>query len=334
MAQDPISLMAEDESASEDTASRFEAMTEGLAEHWANRAATPEVGGDGTGVAVAPEPDLEDESAESAEPVVIEPVEPVEPTPDTTIRFGDDLAVERAELEQLARWAHTLTDADRARIDLALAAPAPASAPAPAPAPPPALGQPGMPIAPVTPDLAVLAEVAPDLAPYLAQLQTTLTAQADQLAQYQATTAQTQAYQANQERDRQMGLIRAGQTAFMEAHPTLSAEQVDSLARRAAELQVMPALVKQHDGAIDKAYVAAMDTAMWSDPDYRAELIQSATVAAAESSAALTARKGKAGALTGAAGSVSRSATTPVPKNRVERQAAMAREIAASRVDS
>lgn len=343
LGQDPLSQMAEAEAPAEAPPvpeesfdNRFDEMARQLADELEAR--NPEV--------------------EPAAEVVPEPEPEPEPTPEPPAAVSDVLAgldVTEDEAREVIAWAKSLTPEQVDAVNAALANPVSAPAPSPAAAPyappavntppgvppaasgygypappapavgaglndpvtPPAVGQPGM---PVVPDLGVLAEVAPELGTYLQQQATLFQQQQQQLAWFQAEQQRIAAADAARNEERINAQIAVGADEFRAAYPQLSEQDVQRIARRATELQVMPALVQQNQGAVDKAFVQAMNTAMWSDPTYQDQLVQARLDEFASQQAETQQRRGKAASLNGGGGSVSRATQAAAPADMTPEQ--------------
>jgi hypothetical protein len=342
---DPVSLIAEaDEAvAPDDTDDRFAEMAASLAaEFEARSGAAPTVDDED------PEPVSVEMPAEAAETPLEAPVPAAEPEPGLS-GILTDLGLAERDAAEVLRWAASLSDEQVQRINSALLVDqsAPSGAPTaasghgePAAAPPaagsdvpPAQGQPGMPIRP--PDLGALSEFAPELGTYLEQQAQLLSAQQQQIVSFQQAQAEQARREAEAAQSQAQVQIEAGEKVFRDTYAWASDEDVQAIARRAASLQVMPALVQQHGGAVDKAFVAAMETALWSDPSYRDRLVQQRVNEFAETQQQTTERRRKASALTSGGGSVSRAPQQAAPADMTpeQRREAMARTIAQSIAD-
>jgi hypothetical protein len=142
----------------------------------------------------------------------------------------------------------------------------------------------------------------------------------DQLAQ----VAQVQ-HAARQERT--AADVQAGRDAFRSRYNFGDAEMQD-IENRAAQLQVLPALVEQGRSIAD-ATREAMETAMWSDARYRDALTHQATAAEQATRDDLAVRRNKAASLTGGA-QVPRTTPQVDPRqmSSEQRLQAIAQEIA------
>jgi len=199
------------------------------------------------------------------------------------------------------------------------------------------------PIAPATPQpfapqtfdpaavVGPLAELAPELGNFLA-------AQAQQTAMLQAEIARNTAFQQEQlvaqarEREAQQNAaIQAGRDQFAQDHPDFTDVDLHYLANRAASMNSIVGLLREHNGDMRAAMNDALTTAMWSDPAYRDRVQQAAIQTHAETSADIAARREAAASLSGsrgAIGQVQQPAPQTLPPD--QRRAALASDVAAA----
>lgn len=264
---------------------------------------------------------------------------------DNLIELAEGVVVDRETILNLHEWAQSLTPEEQRRVEWVLAnpsAPSPypsaasgSGTPAPygppagagvAPYPPvgyPAAGQPGMPVAPgmapgipaqpapldpstITEKLGELAEVIPGLPEILAQQQQAILDQQAQIARFQQAQAQQADAQLNAERERIAQGVRAGEAAFIEAHPQLAPTDLHYITQQAAQSGLMAAQMPRFDGDASAAYKATLETIMWSDEKYRSMLVQQQATEIANRHAETQSRRDAASSLSGSSGSVAR----------------------------
>lgn len=149
-----------------------------------------------------------------------------------------------------------------------------------------------------------LAELAPELANYLAAQQQQTAILQQQLAANTAYQQQQLQQQARQEEETRNAGLNAGRDQFLSEHPDLSDVDMHYLTSRVAASQSIAGLVRQHNGNYQAAMNDAFTTAMYSDPAYRNRVLQAAVEQQASTSQQIQERAASAAALTGSRGAI------------------------------
>lgn len=184
---------------------------------------------------------------------------------------------------------------------------------------------------PPAPDLSNLVEFAPGLKEWVENTQTQILTQQQQLAAYQAQVAQTaQIEQQNADRINREQMSQAHEE-FKAKYSHLSPADLAAVEQRAIQMQTMPNYMRQM-GHAGQAFTAAMETAMWSDPNIRNQAIQAQAAEQLALSQRVETRRQAAGSLSNSNGSVSRTPPAQDPKTMTpeQRNAAMIAEVASS----
>jgi hypothetical protein len=311
-----------------------------------------------------PSPPADTSTPDAATPTAVEPehsppvveaaAPPAAPDPSAPVGQPGVVVVDGAEVpaDQVAdlwRWANSLSpeqaqavaDVLSGQAQIVPAGQAPQAQPTTASTPPAASGY-GTPT-PTGPtpvgvgdgvdqpqfDPRELDDMVPGLGSYLTTLQAQQAQQAALIAQTQSQAAQLAAYQAQVQAQETDAQLAAGVDAFRASHADLTEADVDNLMSSAARLQILPGLAQQH-GSIQGGVVAALETALWADPNYRTRAIQSQVESFAQTSATVSQRKAKAAALSGGTPTPDRNPAAPDPRTMTDdqRRQAMAAEIA------
>lgn len=179
--------------------------------------------------------------------------------------------------------------------------------------------------------LEVLEAAAPGIGNLLSSLAATSQQQAQQLASYQSSVQQQATQQAALAQSQTQAQIDAAHVSYIAAHPEFASTDIDVIARRGAEMQILPTLLRQHNGDLAAAYHATLDTAMWADPVTRDRAVQAQFAASQAAQHSIETKRGKAAALSGSTGTVPRgNITQPSAMTPQERHTAIAGEIAAA----
>lgn len=274
-----------------------------------------------------PAPEVEPEPVAAEEPPAPEPEEP----PAGLAGVINEVGVDETTAEQILRWAAGLTPEQVEAVNASLTQPPPAaSGHGPAAPQAPADGAAGSSL-PDMPDITLLAEAVPGFKEYLSGVDATMRAQQIELERVrsqQTTLVESEAQRTQRQTNEQ---IDAGIASFREQYADIDDQSFERVLQRATDLQVLPGLVSQHSGQVDKAMADALTTAMWSDPDMRDRLVQATLNDITSQQEATRERRQKAASLSGGSGSVPGSRTTAAPVNltREQHRAQMIESVAA-----
>lgn len=285
-----------------------------------------------------------------ADPVVTPPA-PLYPVAEP-LTIGN-LTIPRDQAEQQLTWLNSLTPDQQNAIAQALAAPAPATPQSPAsaasgpgvPAPvaqvyqAPATAPTGSPagvgaaVPTLDPEsLAVLEAAAPGIGAYFAAQQSQTAQQAAQLAAYQQSVQQQSIQQAQQAQLQTQAQIDAAHQSYVTLHPEFAPTDIDVIAQRGAQLQILPSMMRQHNGDLTAAYHATLDAAMWADPVTRDRAVQAQFAASQQAQQQINSRRTRAASLSGTTGTVPRglSATPVAQMSPQDKHAAITEAISAA----
>jgi hypothetical protein len=139
----------------------------------------------------------------------------------------------------------------------------------------------------------------------------------EELRRNEAARAQQQVLSQQEARKVEvLDAFRSSMKEFRDEHPTFGPEDLKVITDRAASMGLLEAPEKV-GGTLRAGIVTALDTAMWSMPEYREKVTSGATVPSKEQKSAT--RKQKSSALSSSTGSVVRTQSQePTPTTRKE----------------
>lgn len=134
--------------------------------------------------------------------------------------------------------------------------------------------------------------------------------------------------QRNQDVERQLTeAVTSAKTKFLERH-TLSAEEMDELAKDTANLNIVPGIATRHPNDPVGAFDEALETALWALPKWREKAMQAQLDSLKTTDQEVQERKRRAAAVNSGGGSVARSDVPLKNLTPADREAAFVREIA------
>jgi hypothetical protein len=183
-------------------------------------------------------------------------------------------------------------------------------------------------------DWSAVDQFAPGLASYMASQEQRIQAANQQAAVVQQGQQQLQQSYAQIQQSQTEASIRGAREDFVAKFPGATPEVIADLEQRAAQMQIVPALIRQHNGDSRAAVVDALERTFWMTPEYRDQALNAQLTQQSVSAQEVQTRRANAARLGGPAAAIPRSIAPidPSKMSPAQKQAAMAEEIRQSQM--